>query len=754
MRNLVEGACQDVFRMGLSVVTISYALVLLFVFLAVVPAEAQQVNERMRSTFAQAEMLYRTAEPDQAIQPLTVVIEALLSSATSGDIDDEGQALLVRSLAYRADALIFAGERDVAEADLEQLLTLYPRVSIEGFRLSDAGANRFQRAEARLVGTLTFSATPLSARIFVDGEQLPEGITSYDLLAGTHFMEASLPGFTRQVQEVEIRADRATVAEIALERISAVVRLMTRPVGATVLVDGKVVGETFGMPPRDWVPTGDAARYPRREFSSVMEVEGLMPGRHEVEVILDGYRTFSAPLTIPDLADYQVGSIIMTANLGLVLLRGLAPDSEVWVDGRRTQPEAPLSSGNEGTLNSSAYRLSLEPGEYRITVSQADAGVFEEMVTVADRRSIALTVRLRPGLTFLGVIGSDRLGAETLENTLRGVFTESDYWAFLDRTDDAEGILQRTGATEDRLRAAVEGGTNSPSPLDWQRLQTTVSRELPGSIFVLGVLDDDELAAGADLWIWPSVPGPAVAERVQISLADRDMFEALSTSLSETMTFQRSWTGMDLIASGIAMSPVVATVVPNGPAAAAGVRAGDQLITVAGNKVATVEGAANWFATFPPSSMVALGMVGPTGERTVELRMGATPTVVNPLEADRFYSVVWAMSAAAAGRRDVAVPSWLVELNQVAVFLHVSDWEAAVRKLTNLRAPEVSGVGYGLAQYWLGLALSEIGDLDGARAAFERSLGQPGARYLTNDGLFLAPMVRARLVALASTNNR
>ena len=73
MRNLVKGTCADVFRMGLSAATNSYALVLLFVFLAVVPAEAQQVNERMRSTFAQAEMLYRTAEPDQAIQPLTIL---------------------------------------------------------------------------------------------------------------------------------------------------------------------------------------------------------------------------------------------------------------------------------------------------------------------------------------------------------------------------------------------------------------------------------------------------------------------------------------------------------------------------------------------------------------------------------------------------------------------------------------------------------------------------------------------------------
>lgn len=751
----MRGSGVDVLGMDRVAVSVPYVIVLSSVLLAAVPVEAQQVDERLRSTFARAEMLYQTAEPDNAIEPLTVVIEALLSrETTSGDTDGEAQALLVRSLAYRADALIFAGERDVADADFEQLLTLYPRASIEGFRLSDAGVNRFQRAEARLVGTLTFSAAPLNARIFVDGEQLPEGITSYDLLAGTHFIEASLPGFTRQVREAEVREDRATEVEILLERISAVVKLMTRPVGATILIDGKVVGQTSGTPPRDWVPTGDAARYPRREFSSVMEVEGLMPGQHEVEAILDGYRTFSAPLTIPDLADYQVGSIILTANQGLVLLRDLAPDTEVWVDGRRTQPEAPLRSGDDGAPTSNAYRLSLEPGEYRITASQADAGVFEEMVTVADRRNITLTVRLRPGLTFLGVVGSDRLGAETLENTLRDEFGELDFWAFLDRTDDAERILQRTGATEDRLRAAAEESPDNPPPLDWQRLQTTVSRELPGSIFVLGVLDDDELAASADLWVWPSAPGPAVAERMRVSLADSDKLKSLATSLSEQMTFQRSWTGMDLINSGIATSPIVAAVVPNGPAAEAGVRVGEELVTVASNKVATVKGAVDWFSTFPSNSMVALGISGPNGERTVEMRMGSTPTVVGPVEAGRFYSVVWGMTAAAVGRLDAVVPSWLAELNQAAVFLHARDWEAAARLLATIQAPEGAGVGYGLAQYWLGVALSETDDVNGARAAFERSLEQSGARYLTNDGPFLAPMARARLNVLESPSNR
>ena len=711
-------------------------------------AATQQVDERMRLSFARAEILYRTAEPDQAIETLTGVIEALLPPATSGEIDGEAQALLIRSLAYRADALIFAGERDAADADLEQLLTLYPRVSIDGFRLSDVGVGRFERAEARLVGTLTFLAAPLNARIRVDGAPLPEGTTTYDLLAGTHFIEASIPGFTRQAQEVEVRADRAVEVEILLERISAVVRLMTRPAGATVMIDGEVVGQTSGTPPRDWVPTGDAARYPRREFSAVMEVEGLMTGRHDVEVVLDGYRTFSAPIAFSDLADYDVGSIILTANLGLVLLRDLAPEAEVWVDGRRTQPEPPSRSRGEGAPASNAYRLSLEPGEYRITVSQADAGVFEETVTVADRRNIMLTVRLRPGLTFLGVIGSDRMGAETLEDSLRAAFDDFGFWAFLDRTDAAARILQRTGVTEQRLRAAAVEGVDSSRALDWQRLQTTVSRELPGSIFVLGVLDDDELAASADLWVWPSAPGPAVAERVRVSLADSDALESVAAGLSEAMTFQRSWTGMDLIASGIATTPVVAVLAPNGPAAAAGVRVGDRLVTVAGNNVATVAGSADWFATFPPGSIVALGMRGPDGERTVELRMGSTPTVVGTAEADRFYSVVWGMTAAAVGRLDAGVPSWVAELNQAAVLLHAREWAAAARLLAGIQAPGGTGVGEGLVQYWLGVALSETGDVDGARAAFERSLDQPEARYLTNDGLFLAPMARARLVAL------
>lgn len=717
------------------------------VLLLASPVAAQQVTQRLRASFARAETLFRTGQPDEAIEPLTVVIDALLADAQTESVDDEGRALLVRSLAYRADAHIFAGERSVGDDDLEQLLTLYPRVAIDGFDLSDAVLERFSRAQTNLIGTLTFQPTPLNARVRVDGEDVPSQTTSYRVLAGTHYVEVFLPGFTRYAEEVEVRADRGAEVSPVLERVSAVIRLMTHPAGATVIVDGNVVGQTVGSAPPDWTPTPDLARYPRREFSSVMEIEGLMPGRHEVEVLMDGYRAFSAPISIPDLADFQVGTIVLSRNLGMVLLRDLSPDAEVWVDGRRTQPEPP-SRGTGGEMASTAYRLSLPPGQYRITVSQADAGVFEESVTVADRRNLALTVRLRPGLTFLGVMGADRLGADALQESLARAFGELNFWTFLDRSTEAQRLLQRTGATAERLRSAAGAGVDDAAEVDWQRLQATASRELPGSVFVLAVLDDDELAALADLWIWPAAPGPAVAERVRISLSDTGELDSMARRLSEPMSFARPWAGLELIDSGLSVNPVVAAIAAGGPAEAAGVQVGERLVTVAGNEVATAATAGRWLSTFAPGAVVALGVRGPAGDRTVELRMSSTPTVVGPREADRLYSIMWGMTAAAVGRMDAQAPTWLSQLNQAAVLLHVRDWRAAAALLRTIQAPVGAGVGQGLVDYWLGVALAESGDPEGARAAFERVLDSPEARYLSNDGSYLAPMARARVLAI------
>jgi hypothetical protein len=706
----------------------------------------QQVTQRLRAAFARAETAFRTSEPSLAVPSLDEVIDTLLPDAEIGRLDPEARALLARSLAYRADARLFEGDRDGADEDLTQLLTLFPRIVVDGFGLSDGALERFARAQGRMLGALTFSPVPFNARLRVDGEELPPDTTSYTVLAGTHYVEGYLPGFTRYADEVDVRADRSAEVSFLLERVSAVIKLMTHPAGAQVVIDGNPVGMTSGQAPADWTPTPDLSSYPRNEFSDVMEIEGLMPGQHEVEILLDGYRTFSAPITIPDLADFQVGTVVLEPNVGLVLLRDLPSGAEVWVDGRRTRPEPP--SRGDDTVASNAYRLSLQPGQYRITVSDADAGVFEESVTVADRRNQTLTVRLRPGLTFLGVTGDDRLGAQSLEESLRTAFGNVDFWTFLDRSEEAQRVLERVGVTANRLRDAAVEGADPGRALDWQRLQAIASRELPGSMFVLGVLEEEELAASADLWIWPAAPGPAVAERVSVSLAEPGAFDSLARRLSEAVRLTRPWSGLELIDSLISPAPIVAEVAPGGPAEAAGVQPGESVLSVGGNDVATVATADEWFATFAPGASVALELSGPSGDRVVEVRMGSTPVVVGPNDPGRLYTLVWGMTAAAVGRMDADVPSWLAELNQAAVLLHAREWDAAADLLRSVQAPDDGGLGQALAYYWLGVALAEAGDTDGARSAFEEVLRRPDARYLSNDGPYLVPMARARLAAL------
>jgi hypothetical protein len=732
-------------RLAAAITVAAAALAALTTAATAPEAGPSQVGEQLRASFARAEILFRSGEPELALEPLSRVIAALEPGAEADRLDDEGRALLIRSLAYRADVHIQRGEAAAADADLGRLLELYPRARVEGFRLSEDLLRRFERVRARLVGTLVFSVTPLDARVIVDGRQLPEGTTTYDVLAGPHMVEAVLPGHTRRVEQVEARADRGTEVSMTLERVSSVVKLLTRPAGATVVVDGNIVGETSGVAPRDWTPSGEAARFPRQEFSGEMAIEGLMPGTHDIEVFLDGYRSFSGPLVIPDLGDYHVGGIVLTPNLGSVLLRDLTPAAEVWVDGRRAQPEPP-AVGAGGELAGSAYRLSLPPGEYRITVSQEDAGVFEELVTVADRANVALTVRLRPGLTFLGVVGEDRLGAESLEAALSTSFDQLGYWAFLDRSEEAARVVERAGITADRLRATAAG----EAELDWERIQAGVSRDLPGSVFALAVLDRDNMAAEADLWVWPSAPGPAIAERVRVSLADRRQLEAVTRRLSEEIRFEKPWMGLQLIDSAAAAGPVVAHLVPGSPAATAGIRVGEQLLTIAGNSAGTAANTANWLSTFSPGAAVVLALRGPEGaERSVEVRLAASPVVVSPADPSLLYSTVWGMAGAAVGRLDANVASWVAEANQAAVLIHARRWSDAARLLREIQAPVGPGVGQGLIDYWLGVALAGSGDVDGARAAFERVLAEPEARYLDNDGPYLAPFARARLAALA-----
>jgi putative serine protease PepD len=87
----------------------------------------------------------------------------------------------------------------------------------------------------------------------------------------------------------------------------------------------------------------------------------------------------------------------------------------------------------------------------------------------------------------------------------------------------------------------------------------------------------------------------------------------------------RAWLGVDLrsIPTG---GVVVAAVTPGGPAAKAGISAGDQLVQIAGQPATSVDAIAVALAARQPGDVVAVEVDGPSGQQTVHVTLGQLPS--------------------------------------------------------------------------------------------------------------------------------
>ncbi len=86
----------------------------------------------------------------------------------------------------------------------------------------------------------------------------------------------------------------------------------------------------------------------------------------------------------------------------------------------------------------------------------------------------------------------------------------------------------------------------------------------------------------------------------------------------------RAWLGVDLrtlAGAGV----MVASTTPSGPAARAGVRPGDLIVSAAGRPTPSVDDLATVLAARQPGSRLALGLRGPAGTRRAQVTLGELP---------------------------------------------------------------------------------------------------------------------------------
>ena len=170
-----------------------------------------------------------------------------------------------------ADAPIEPGERTVSLHD-ERWLPASRRLEVEGMGRPESLAFELEPAWA----DVRIETEPTGAELRVDGDPLAgETPMTAEIIAGVRELSLHLPGYktVRERLELEPGQDR-TLGPIPLEKIDGLLRVTTRPAGATVTVDGVYHG------------------------SSPLEVE-LAPGsRHRVELIHPGHEPASRSVDI------------------------------------------------------------------------------------------------------------------------------------------------------------------------------------------------------------------------------------------------------------------------------------------------------------------------------------------------------------------------------------------------------------------------------------------------------------------------
>ncbi len=693
------------------------------------PAAGEIVEEELAEDTAalleKAEEVFASAEQPQSIPLFGQIIGLLERRLLAGPLLPEEGERLTHSLFRRAEARFNIGESEGAREDLEAILRLDPAYAVPPGSVSPKLVGLLEKARAATVGVLDPLVDPPDAELLLDGESLGTLAGPRPVLAGAHRLAVRRPGHTPVEMEIEVPAGGSLPVELTLERTSAVARLTTRPAGVEVVHQGEVVAVSGAT-------TDD-------EIVGEVAVEGLGLGEQVLELRKEGYRPARLRVEVGELADYTLAPVRLEPTRGTVVVSGLPPASRLLVDG-----EPLATAGDPGRLS-----FDLPPGSHRIEVRAGFGGLFERRIELADRQTLELVAELRPSLVLLGVLGADRVAATQLEERLAERLAGLAEWAVQVRAERGFELVRQAGLDRQQLRA-LASATAPPEGPGWQAVQELFDREVAGSAYLLAVLSDDLYASQADLWLWSGAPGPVRPARRRIALAEETALDGLAVELDRPLPLVGPWLGARLIDSRLAGAPLVLSVEPGGPAAAAGLRPGERLARIGSEAVTTVAEARAAIAAREIGEQLELEVGGTAAaSRQVTLTLGSSPRVLE-LAGPELLGPALAARLVGREQRPGEEAVWLARLNRAVVLMRSSEWRRAVEALREVRAPGETGLSQPTVEYLLGVALLEADRaayLDTARDLIGRA-ADSRARLGHHDGPLLAARARARLETL------
>lgn len=230
---------------------------------------------------------YNPATVEVRFSGRTPVVKKVVLASDTG-------TLVVASEPAGAEVLVNGVAKGVAPLKVAEVPRGRVKVFVrkEGYvaelREVEVAANR----EVRLAVTLEEKPVPLCllsvpevARFYINGTAYGKGPVETMLKPGTYRVRAEADGWVAEEREIVLSGEDQVTEEFMLESNCGSIEVKTTPPGATVVLDGRIVGRTTAL---------DA----QAETSDLLTLRDVAVGERTLVVRLDGYREFSRTVKV------------------------------------------------------------------------------------------------------------------------------------------------------------------------------------------------------------------------------------------------------------------------------------------------------------------------------------------------------------------------------------------------------------------------------------------------------------------------
>ncbi len=584
-----------------------------------------------------------------------------------------------RALEYRARAHVSRGDRDDAANDFRTLLLLRPGWELDRADLSPAVVDAFEQERVRLVAWIHVESTPPGAEVLVGGAVAGETpLVAWPVIGGSIRVRLERAGYADfEFPRMDLLAGEVVRLEHELERSGPVLPIATAPAGVTVRVDGRVAGTTGGD-----LPERLAAMVPPRfageEFSAPLRLGGLRIGAHEITLSAPCRRQSRFTFHADEARDYLPRFVRLRPSTGALLVESVPSGARVLLDGE-DRGVAPLTFS------------ALCAGRHEVEIRHP-AGRCRKSVDIARDARASVSCATRPLIRL--VPGDPDANPAAEEAVRRALGASADWFVLPDGATDA-------AAAEVRVAAA-------------------------GRVELLA-------------------PGSAVPDQVPFDRFDPASAGAAAEALLQPVARRRVWIGFS---AGLRFArgedhvprPVleVFSVHPDGPAALAGVEAGDRLAEIEGEPVADESHFRQSLLGRVSGDALDVLLARDGADRPLRIVLADAPVLPSPAGHRCNRRLVQLLAGRAAGVEDAAAG-----LEEGICRFLLDDPEAALSGGLALR--ESVGPLEGTRRYYRGLALLALGERSRAIESFEAAEAFPEAFLVSPDGPRLAPLLRRRL---------